>query len=57
MTPRSKPPKTRDTVYGILKRFASIAIIAAAMSSQTKNSMPEVEVISETRHFPGVRIR
>jgi hypothetical protein len=33
------------------RRFASIAIIAAAMSSQTKNSMPELGVILETHHF------
>jgi hypothetical protein len=33
----------------MLRRFASIAMIAAAMSSQTKNSMPEVGVISEKR--------
>ncbi len=57
MTPRSNPPKTRDTVQGILRRFASIAMIAVAMSSQTKNSMPELGVISETHHLPNARIR
>jgi len=57
MTPRSNPPKTRDTVQGILRRFASIAMIAVAMRRQTKNSMPELGVISETPHLAHVRIR